>query len=190
MGPYIALIILMLLILGICYGVDKLFTKLFRGKVQHRTGKSVRLNKRFASIGLIVAVLGLAGIFAGIGANWLLFGGGIFLLLVGTGLVVYYMTFGIYYDDDSFVLSTFGRKSVMYSFRDIQGQMLYTSAAGILIELHMQDGRTVQLQPGMKGVDAFMNQAFAGWLKLTGKKLEDCDFHNPEQSCWFPPANP
>ena len=190
MGPYFALIILMLVILGICYGVDKLFKKLFRSKVQHVYGKSVRLNKKFASIGLIVALLGLAGVFSGYGTNWLLFGGGILLIVVGTCLVVYYMTFGIYYDDDSFILSTFGRKSVSYSFRDIRGQMLYTSAAGILIELHMRDGRTVQLQPGMKDVDSFMNQAFAGWLKLNDKTLEDCDFHNPEQSCWFPPVNP
>lgn len=188
MRQYIALTILILVILGICYGVDKLFSRLFRGKAQHSTGKSVRLNKRFASIGLIAAVLGLAAAFTGFSKNWLLFGGGIVLVAVGAGLVVYYMTFGVYYDDDSFILSGFGRKSAIYSFRDIQGQLLYTSTAGVLIELHLTDGRTFQLQPGMIGVDAFMDQAFAGWLRLTGRRLEDCEFHNPEQSCWFPPV--
>ena len=188
MGPYIALIILILAIFAICYGVDKLFTKLFRGKAQHQTGKAVRLNKRFGSFGLIVAILGLAGVFTGIGSTWLLTIGGVVLVIVGIGMIVYYMTFGVYYDADSFIFSTFGHKSVTYAFRDIQGQMLYTSAGGVLIELHLADGRALQLQPGMKGVGEFMDHAFAAWRRQTGRQLEDCDFYNPDQSCWFPPA--
>ena len=108
MGPYIALIILILAIFAICYGVDKLFTKLFRGKAQHQTGKAVRLNKRFGSFGLIVAILGLAGVFTGIGSTWLLTIGGVVLVIVGIGMIVYYMTFGVYYDADSFIFSPFG----------------------------------------------------------------------------------
>ena len=61
MGPYIALILLMAAIFGLCFLVDKGFTKLFRGKAQHMTGRSVRVNKRYGSLGLIVAVLGIAG---------------------------------------------------------------------------------------------------------------------------------
>ena len=188
MGPYIALILVIAAVFGVCYLVDKCFTKLFRGKVQHASGMAVKLNKKYGSFGLIMAVMGVAGCFAGFGENWLLFGGGCLLIVVGIGLVVYYMSFGIYYDNDSFVLSTFGKKSVTYSFADITAQQLYTSAAGVVIELYLKDGQATQLQPGMKGVDAFMDCAFAGWLKQTGKTVEECDFHDPSNSCWFPPV--
>ena len=26
------------------------------------------------------------------------------------------------------------------------------------------------------------------WLAQTGKRKEDCDFYDPDNSCWFPPA--
>lgn len=188
MGPYIALILLMAAIFGLCFLVDKGFTKLFRGKAQHMTGRSVRVNKRYGSLGLIVALLGIAGTFAGFGANWLLFAGGLVLILVGCGLVVYYMSFGIYYDDDSFIWSSFGKKSVTYRYRDIQAQQLYTSAAGILVELHLSDGRALQLQPSMKGVPCFIKAASQGWLTQMGKTAEECEFYDPDNSCWFPPA--
>lgn len=189
MAPFIALIIVVGIVFGLCWLIDKGFTRVFRGKVQHSTGKAVRLNKKFGSIGLIVAVLGTAGIFTGIPDNWMLIAGGSLLVLVGTGLVVYYMTFGIYYDADSFILSTFGKSSSTYRFADISAQQLYTSAAGILIELYLCDGRSVQLQPGMTGVDAFMDHAFAAWLRQTGRTRESCDFHDPANSCWFPPVH-
>ena len=188
MGPYIALVIVIGIVFGICYLVDKGFTRLFRGKAQHNTGKSVRLNKKFGSIGLIVAVVGVGGLFAGLGSNWLLFAGGWVLILVGFGLVVYYMSFGIYYDADSFIYSSFTSRSTVYKFSQITGQQLYTSAAGVLIELYLDDGKTVQLQPGMTGVDAFMDHAFAAWLQQAGKTVEGCDFYDPANSCWFPPV--
>ena len=189
MGPYIALVIFMAAIFGLCYLVDRCFKKLFRSQAQHDTGKAVKLNKKYGSIGLIMAVLGVAGCFAGFGQNWLLFAGGCMLIVVGIGLVVYYMSFGVYYDKESFVLSTFGKKTTTYTFAQIQAQQLYTGAAGIVIELYMNDGRAVQLQPGMKGVDEFLDCAFAGWLTQSGKTLEECDFHDPSNSCWFPPVS-
>lgn len=188
MGPYIALVIVIGIVFGICYLVDKGFTRLFRGKVQHNTGKSVRLNKKFGSIGLIVAVVGVGGLFAGFASNWLLFTGGCVLILVGFGLVVYYMSFGIYYDADSFIYSSFTKRSAVYRFSQITGQQLYTSAAGTLIELYLHDGKTMQLQPGMTGVDAFMDHAFAAWLQQNGKTAEECEFYDPANSCWFPPV--
>ena len=82
MGPYIALIILVGLIFGVCWLIDKGFTKTFRGQVQHATGKAVRLNKKYGSMGLIVAILGIAGIFSGIDSgSWLLLAGGGLLAL-------------------------------------------------------------------------------------------------------------
>lgn len=189
MKPYIALLIVLAVVFGVCFLVDKIFTKLFRGKTQHNTGKAVKLNKKFGSIGLILAVMGLAGVFTGFQQNWLLFIGGWVLIVVGIGLVIYYLSFGVYYDEESFIVSTFGKRSITYRFADITGQQLYTSAAGILIELYLHGGGSVQLQPGMTGVDAFMNHAFMAWLKQTGKSREECGFYDPDNSCWFPPVN-
>lgn len=189
MKTFIALFIVLAAVFGVCFLVDKVFTKLFRGKTQHSTGKAVKVNKKFGSIGLILIALGLAGAFAGFGLNWLLFVAGLVLIAVGAGLVIYYMSFGIYYDEDSFILSTFGKKSITYQFGGITGQQLYTSAAGIIIELYLPGEASVQLQPGMTGVDAFMNHAFAAWVKQTGRTQEECDFYDPDNSCWFPPVN-
>ena len=172
---------------GVCFLLDKVFTKVFRGTQQHKTGLSVRLSKRYGSGGLLLVLLGLAAVFSGLSNGAVLLVGGIFVMLLGVGLIVYYMTFGVYYDADSFVLTTFGRKSAAYAFRDIRGQQLYTvTGGGTLIELHLQDGRTVSLQSTMTGVYPFLDAAFAGWCRQTGRAPEDCSFHDPANSRWFP----
>ena len=188
MKSIFALALLVCAVFGICWLVDKGFSRLFRGTAQHKSGKSVRLNRHFGGIGLVVAVLGVGGILAGIPKSWLLIAGGCVLVVTGTALIVYYMTFGIYYDEKEFVLSVFGKPSATYSYGRIKAQQLYISHGKTVIELQLQDGRAFQLQHGMSGVDAFMDQAFAGWLKELGKTKEDCPFHDPKNSCWFPPV--
>ena len=104
-----ATILIIAAVFLLCFLVDKGFTKLFRGKVQHQSGKSVRLSKRYGSIGLILFAFGLAAVFMGINnAEWVLVGGACLLVLGGIALVIAYMSFGIYYDEDSFILSKFG----------------------------------------------------------------------------------
>lgn len=174
------------LIFGGCYLVDKGFTKIFRGKAQHATGLSVRLNKRYGSFGIILSAVGVAAILAGIsGTRVLLFGGPV-VLVIGICLIVYYMTFGVYYDKESFVLTTFGNRSQTYRYNQIAGQMLYIVNGGTIIELHMTDGRAVSLQSGMTGVYSFLDTAFAGWCKQKNIAPESCDFYDPDNSCWFP----
>lgn len=179
-------IILAGLVFGICFLVDKGFVKVFRNQQQHRSGLSVRLNKRYGTAGIIVFVLGVAALFAGLSDSTLMLVCAPLLIIVGIGLMVYYMTFGIYYDEDGFVLTTFGKKSKTYTYKDIQAQQLYNSYGNIVIELYMHDKRSVQLQAGMVGVYPFLDYAFNAWLQQTGRKKEDCDFYNPEESCWFP----
>lgn len=185
---YVAVVLVAVLVFGVCFLVDKGFTKLFRSQAEHKSGKAVRLSRKYGSIGLILAVLGVAAVFAGLGGEWILIAGGCVLIVVGIGLVIYYMTFGVFYDTDSFVLTTFGKKSTTYAYKDIKCQQLYNSYGNILIELHMTDGRAVQLQAGMDGAYAFLDYAFSAWLRQTGRKQEDCAFHDPANSCWFPPA--
>ena len=186
---YIAVILAAAAVFGLCFLADKAFTKLFRSQAQHRSGKAVRLNKRYGSIGLILAVFGAAVLFAGLSDSKLLIACGVIMIVVGIGLVVYYMTFGVFYDDNGFVLTTFGKRSTVYAYGDIQGQKLYLSAGNVvLIELYLRDGRTFQLQSVMEGAYSFMDKAFAAWLRQTGRRQEDCPFYDPQNSCWFPPV--
>ena len=86
-------------VFGLCFLADKIFTKLFRGKQQHHSGLAVRLSKRYGSIGLIMAVVGLAAVFTGISDGIVLTVCGGILIAAGIGMVIYYMTFGVFYDD-------------------------------------------------------------------------------------------
>ena len=114
---------------GLCFLVDKGFQKTFRGKAQHRSGLSVRLNKKYGAFGVIFVALGIAAVFAGMNSQWVLTAGGGIVVLIGGFLIGYYMTFGIFYDEDSFLLTTFGKKSTVYAYRDIRHQQLYSSSS-------------------------------------------------------------
>ncbi len=171
----------------LCFLLDKGFVKLFRSKPQQLSGESVRLHKYYGVGALLLMVLGVAAIITGLSDTWLLTAGGVFLLLIGCGLGVHYLSFGVYYDHDTFVVTGFGKRSTTYRYEDIKGQQLYNSYGKILIELHMEGGNTVQLQANMIGVYPFMDKAYAAWVRQTGRQEEDCAFHDPDNSCWFPP---
>lgn len=183
---WITVLVVAALVFGVCFLIDKGFTKLFRSQAQHYSGLSVRLNKKYAAFGLILFVLGLAALFAGLKQELLLLIGGAFIMAIGVGLVVYYMTFGVFYDDDTFLLTTFGKQSKVYRYGEIACQQLYNNYGQIVIELHMTDGRTVQLQAAMPGVYPFLDKAFSQWCRQRGIREEDCAFHDPDNSCWFP----
>ncbi|MBO5129223.1 MAG: hypothetical protein J6B95_02615 [Oscillospiraceae bacterium] len=183
----LTILIVAALVFGVCYLFDKGFEKAFRSKAQHKSGLAVRISKRYAAFGAILIALGIMSIIAGLGESTLLIVGGALVLAMGIGLVVYYATFGVFYDADSFILTTFGKKSTTYSYKDIKGQKLYIVQGGsVLVELHMTDGRAVSFQSTMEGVYPFLDIAFAGWCRQTGRRAEDCDFYDPSQHCWFP----
>jgi hypothetical protein len=184
---FIPLLLIGALTFGLCFLVDKGFSKLFRGKAQHKSGKAVRLQKRPALFGLVLIILGILAVMTGIPASRLLIIGGIVVFLMGVGLIVYYLSFGVFYDEEGFLLTTFGRKSTEYAFRDIQGQKLYTvTGGGVIVELHLSDGRTVGLQSSMDGVYPFLDHAFSAWCRQKEITVEDCEFHDPSGSHWFP----
>ena len=174
-------------VFGLCFAVDKAFAKLFRSKAQHRSGRAVRANKRYGLFGVILSVLGVMAVCVGISDGSVLLWGGIIVLLMGVCLAVYYLSFGVFYDGETFLLSRFGKKEVTYRFSDIKGQKLYMVQGGnVIIELHMADGGTVSLQSTMDGVYPFLDTAFAAWCLQTGRDPQSCDFHDPSQSLWFP----
>lgn len=170
----------------LCWLADKGFSKLFRSKPQHHSGRSVRLNKHHGSFGLVFFLLGVACMFASSQTGIVLLIGGIVIALVGVGLALRYLTFGIYYDDSTFLVSSFGKKSKTCRYEEITSQQLFANGGQIIIELYMKDGTAVQLFSTMTDVYAFLDHAFACWLTQTGRTVEECDFHDPKNSCWFP----
>ena len=186
---YVWIGLTVVVVFGLCFLVDFLFKKLFRSQAQHMSGLAVRLHKRYGSFGILMIVLGVAAIIAGATgelAKWILIAGGCLIAVVGIGLVVYYLSTGIYYDDDGFLYTTIGKKKRVYAYSDIEKQQLFNNAGHLLIELHMVDGTSVQIQSTMPGAIDFMDHAFAAWLRQTGKKEEECDFYDRSDSRWFP----
>ena len=181
------IILVILAAFGLCFLADKGFTKLFRNRTEHHSGLSLRLNKRFATIGIVLVVIGIAGLMASLEGGTAMLIGSLILLLVGIGLIVYFVSFGIYYDEDGFLVSAFSKKSVSYRYDSIHRQQLYVlQGGGIIVELHMTDGSAVQVTSTMPGYEKFLDYAFACWCRQKGLDPEQCTFHDPKQSIWFP----
>ena len=147
-------------------------------------------NEAFSAVGSVASIINvLIGLFMGLPEDWVLIVGGALVVLMGIGLVVYYMGYGVFYDENSFLFMTLGKQTKTYYYNAIRAQQLYNNQGHLLIELHMSDGNVIQLQSTMNGCYEFMDHAFAAWLKQTGKKKEDCPYYDPDNSCWFPPVN-
>ena len=182
-----ALLVIGALTFGVCYLLDRGYTRLFRSQKQHRAGLSVRVSKRYASFGIILGILGLLAVFSGLSGNMVLLIGGILVLLMAAVLIVYYMSFGIYYDEDGFLAASFGKKTASYRFQDICGQQLYLIQGGsTVVELHLRDGKSISIQSAMDGAYPFLDHAFAAWCRQTNRNPDACTFHDPGRHQWFP----
>jgi hypothetical protein len=53
----------------------------------------------------------------------------------------------------------------------------------------MTDGKSIHVHGNMNGAYDFLDKAFYGWCAQRGIAAEDCSFHDPSNSCWFPPAS-
>ena len=187
MMQFIPIALVAAAIFGICYLVDKAFTKAFRSKAQHRSGMAVRAAKRYGIFGVILTALGIAAITVGVTDGPVLLWGGVIVLLGGVCLAGYYLSFGIFYDGESFLYCRFGKPDAAYLYEEILGQKLYLVQGGnVIIELHMANGNTVSLQSAMDGIYPFLDTAFAAWCLQTSRDPQSCDFHDPSQSLWFP----
>ena len=176
-------------VFGICYLIDKSFTKAFRSKAQHKSGMAVRAPKKYSIFGTGLILLGVFSVIAGVTHGMVLLIGGILVFLMGMGLTWYYLSYGIFYDGMSFLFSYPMKKDRTYQYQEITGQKLYLIQGGtVVVELHMQDGSTVSVQSSMDGVYPFLDTAFAGWCLAKGIDPQSCDFHDPRNSLWFPTA--
>ena len=183
----ISTLIVAALVFGLCYLIDKVFTAKFRNTAQHRSGLAVRVNKRYGVFGISLSVLGVLSIGVGITGGIALIIGGIVVLIMGICLSVYYLVHGIFYDGESFLITSFRREDRVYHYRDIKDQKLFLVQGGsVIIELYLNDGSSVSLLSSMDGVYLFLDTAFAGWCMQKGIDPQTCDFHDPSKSWWFP----
>ena len=172
-------ILIAAVVFGLCFLLDKGFQKAFRNKIQHRSGLSVRLNKSYSIAGVLLSVLGILAIMSGIADGN--------ILIVGIGLCVYHLSFGVFYREDAFLYTSFGKKETTYRYSDILAQKLYVITGGsLIVELHMADGNAVSIQTTMNGAYPFLDAAFAAWCRQKGIDPESCTFHDPENHLWFP----
>ena len=183
----IAYLILAAAVFGLCFALDKGFAKLFRSQKEHKSGLAVKHNKRAAMFGLVLAVLGIAGTLTGIGGSLGLLILSVIVLLMAAFLIVYYLSFGIYYDAEGFLVSSLGKKSIARRYGDIREQKLYVVQGGsVIVELHLEDGSAVSVQNTMDGAYPFLDYAFARWCEQKGMEPDSCAFHDPSQFRWFP----
>ena len=174
-------------VFGVCYLIDKSFTKAFRSKAQHKSGLAVRAPRKYSIFGTGLILLGIFAMIAGVTHGAVLLAGGFLVMLMGVGLAWYYLGYGIFYDGESFLFSYPLKKDRTYEYLEIVGQKLYLIQGGsVVVELHMTDGTTVSVQSTMDGVYPFLDTAFAGWCLAKGVDPQDCDFHDPRNSLWFP----
>lgn len=183
-------IIIAALTFGVMYLLDKGFTKLFRSREQHRSGTAVRLKKGYGTGAVLLCVLAVlaVGQYAATKST-LMLACGVIIALMGLFLGAYYLTHGIFYDSESFLYSTLGKKSVSYRYGEITGQKLYVLQGGsYVVELYMADGRTVSVETVMPGAYDFLDKAAHARFRQLGLNSAECAWFDAENSCWFPPV--
>ncbi len=175
---------------GAMFLIDKGLTKLFRSREQHHSGTAVRLKKHYGILSLAMMILGGLGIltYFADGNLVLLLGGGL-VLPGGAVLGIYYLTHGIFYNDESFLYVTFGNRSREYRYGDIRAQKLYEIQGGsLLVELHMADGSTVSVQGNMDGAPTFLDKAAHARMRQLGLNSHECAWFDETKGQWFPPV--
>ena len=182
----VATLIILAVMFGLCFLVDKLFTRLFRSRKEQRSGLAVHYNKRTALFGLLLVVLGIFSTMTGAEKSLFLLIGGIVVLLGGIVLLVYYLSFGIFYDDESILVSAFLKKSRTYVYADIVHQTVLIAGGSLLAEVYFTDGSSLTVASNMDGAVPFLDHAFTRWCKAKGLDPKECDFHDPSKFRWFP----
>ena len=106
----IVIVIVAALVFSACALVDKLFAAKFRGKAQHRSGMAVRVSKQYGIFGVVLSVLGVLAMGVGITGGMVLMICGLVVFIMGISLAIYYLTHGVFYDGESFLLASFRKK--------------------------------------------------------------------------------
>ena len=182
---YVAPLVLCALVFFLCWCIDTLVKKLFPKKPQQYSGRAVRLPRLSSILGIGLTFLSFVALLF----YWEEFStvvriACLLTLALGAGLLVQYLSFAVYYDEDGFVYRSLGKKAKTYAYGDIRGQRSILSRSGVVSSLYVGEDE-LQLTSSMKGLNEFLKFAFRRWCEETGTDPESVENH-PQYLTYFP----
>lgn len=183
--PFLGIAIVCALVFLICFGIDKLVQRLFP-KTELEKGKNVvRPARRSAVFGVILTFAAVAVTVFRISKepDVLLLLGCAVAFILGVILLVSYFSFAIYYDNESFLYRSYGRKREFH-YGQIRGQRTLMTRGGYNAVLFVDDTE-IDLYSSMQNVNVFLGKAFYRWCEQKGIDPNSVE-NNPRMMSWFP----
>lgn len=181
---YIFYVLLIAVIFGLVALVDLVLGKLFPKSKTRQQGKAVRAPRYSFILGILITLLCIIGLLFYTDADPFLRGGMISAMVLGIYMVVNYIRFGIFYDDEGFEYRTLTKQSRYYRYGDITGQRSFLARSGLNVSL-LAKGDEIPLNGAMQGVAEFMSHAFFAWCRETERNPDAMEF-DPSTLSYFP----
>lgn len=181
---YILYILLIAVIFGLVALVDFALGKLFPKSEVRKQGKAVRMPRYSFILGIIITLLCVIGLLFYTDADLFLRIGMLVAMAMGLYMVVNYIRFGIFYDDEGFEYRTLTKQTRYYRYGDITGQRSFLARSGLNVTLVAREDE-IPLNGSMQGVADFMSHAFFAWCRETGRDPDAMEF-DPSTLSYFP----
>ena len=181
---YVLYLLLIAVIFGLVALVDFVFGKLFPKAKVKKTEKAVRAPRYSFIVGILIVFLGIMGLLFYTEADVFLRIGMVIAMVMGLYMAVNYISFGIFYDDETFTYRTLTKKAVTFRYADITGQRSFLARSGLNVTL-LAGETEVPLNGSMQGVADFMNHAFFAWCRQKGLD-PDAQEYDPRTLRYFP----
>ena len=181
MKSLLLLLILMAVVFGLCFGVDRLCRRLFPADPR----KAVRLPRRSVIFGTLLTFLGFTALLMFWSQlQWHFRAAALFVLALGLFLLVQYFSFSIRYDDEGFAYRTLGKKPMTCRYEDILGQKSLLTRSGVNSTLYTTQGE-VPVYTALVGLPDFLRKAFSRWCDAKGIDPDTVE-NNPQYLTYFP----
>ena len=110
--------------------------------------------------------------------------GCVIAIVLGVIMLVNYLSFAIYYDDEGFVYKDLRRKKTSYHYSQIRGQRSVMTRSGVNSILFVGKDE-LNVYSTMQDLNAFLNKAFYKWCEI--KQIDPASVeNNPAMFTWFP----
>ena len=166
-------------VFGLCFLVDKLITRLKRGRPEKKT---VRQPQRAAAFGILLLVAGIALLMFLRQTLGLV--GGITMILLGLVLLGSYAFFRVDYDEEGFTCHSLKGKQ-HYLFNQIKGEQAIAAKSGINLILFVGD-TAVEFSEAMQGLRPFLSHAYYARCRQLGIDPAENPPPAPGELVWFP----
>ena len=183
---YVLLLLLCAVVFLVCFLIDKLFALIFPKSKTEKSGNVVRLPRRNAVAGVLLVFVPLVVLlfFIPEGGDTLMTVGCVTAIVLGVILLVNYLSFAIYYDDEGFVYKDLRRKKTSYHYSQIRGQRSVMTRSGVNSILFVGKDE-LNVYSTMQDLNAFLNKAFYKWCEI--KQIDPASVeNNPAMFTWFP----